>query len=502
MATRSAPGTRMRRIPGPPPPRSWLESSKHAPKQNQQGDGPGKIVHRLARLPGIDTPRPNSLLHYTLRALVKNWKWHVQFDADLLATMPTKIKEVLLSYVATYSEEGVEEGLRVLFLEEVEGASGNEDVGRLDLGNQIGRGVGLRWLKRYLVRGSDGKRESGQAAFSSTITNGMEGVSLSTPAPSPSWEDEADAEEISSPIPLTKSLPSSRFPALTHLSLAHPDRTAASWSSLLTLISNVSTLTHLSLAYWPFPTLTPNSLTTRMLPKISQGAHQPSHTGIDYGGTNYYSSAENDLSEAAGILKRLATSTYCLKWLDLEGCGDWWAALRYEQMDTDDGDISDFTSSSPRSLGPDFNTSWRSLEWIGLGVGWLPKEYEENGCSSLCHSRGSCSPSSHFNNKYDTPVDAISNPSRPYASWLGAKNRDEDMAERLRKYRRQREVEDFLALERVARGTADWIRRKRREVGGKWVSFDLRRPDGMGSAYVWDSGGSARRMTWEGRRDS
>lgn len=464
-------------------------SSRHAPKTGENvGVRERKIVHRLARLPGVDMPREDSLTHYALRSLAENWKWHVSYDEYYLASLPTKLKEQLLSYIATSSDEGSDEGLRVLFLDEteVESASGNSDVKRLDLGNQIGRGISLRQLKRYLTANPDHSKvlttRGGGEPSSSTVSEDNQRT-LSTPL-SPSWEDEADAEEVSRPL-LAKSLQLPRFPALTHLSLAHPDPKNASWATLLTLTSQLPTLTHLSLAYWPFPTLTPNSLTTRMLPKVSQGAHQPADIGVEYGGTNYYSRAEDELSEAAGLLKRLANSTYCLKWLDLEGCAEWWAALRYEQMDTEDADISDFVSPSrPRTLGPDFNGSWRSLEWMGMGTGWLPKEYEENGCSTLCYQKGNCIPSSHFSKTADTPVDAISNPSRAYAGWLSTRDGADDMAERIRKHRSQKEVEDFLALERVARGTVDWIRRTRRDAGGKWIRFDLRRPDGMGSAYA------------------
>jgi hypothetical protein len=467
-------------------------SSRHAPKDRENaGDGERKIVHKLARLPGVDMPREDSLTHYALRSLAENWKWHVSYDEHYLASLPTKLKEQLLSYIATYGDEGSDEGLRVLFLDEteVEGANGNSDVKRLDLGNQIGRGISLRLLKRYLGGNSDNSKvlTAGSGGEPSSSTTSEDNQRPPSPPLPPSWEEEADAGDSSRPLPLSKSLQLPRFPALTHLSLAHPDPKNASWATLLALTSHLPTLTHLSLAYWPFPTLTPNSLTTRMLPKVSQGAHQPANMGIEYGGINYYSRAddEDELSEAAGLLKRLANATYCLKWLDLEGCAEWWAALRYEQMDTEDADISDFVSPSrPRTLGPDFNASWRSLEWMGMGAGWLPKEYEENGCSTLCHQKGNCAPSSHFSNKADTPVDAINNPSRSYASWFGTRDGTDDMGEKLRKHRRQQEVKDFLALERVARGTVDWIRGRRRDAGGKWVRFDLRRPDGMGSAYA------------------
>lgn len=85
-------------------------------------------------------------------------------------------------------------------------------------------------------------------------------------------------------------------------------------------------LTHLSLAYWPIPSLTPNSINT-----VVQSSHGPD---IQYGGTNYYShSLENDFREAADVLRRLADRLPGLQYLDLTGCTEWLRALRDRSFD-------------------------------------------------------------------------------------------------------------------------------------------------------------------------
>jgi hypothetical protein len=97
----------------------------------------------------------------------------------------------------------------------------------------------------------------------------------------------------------TRSL-SPVIPHLTHLSLSHAPH-IISWSRLLSLSKNIPALTHLSLAFWPVPSLTPNSKTAIMSPKLGRD--------IQYGGTNYYShSIDGDYREAASILRRLANS--------------------------------------------------------------------------------------------------------------------------------------------------------------------------------------------------
>ncbi|KAI5284102.1 hypothetical protein KEM54_001595, partial [Ascosphaera aggregata] len=142
-------------------------------------------------------------------------------------------------------------------------------------------------------------------------------------------------------------------------------------------------LTHLSLAYWPPPTLTPNALQSRIRHPTANGV------SLQYGGTDIYSAYEADWSEAASILNRMSKATYCLKWLDLEGCMDWVDALTYgysgtftpisdsESSGAEDGDFDldelGLVVKNGR-VGPEWNGSWRLLEYLRLSVGWDPEE--------------------------------------------------------------------------------------------------------------------------------
>ena len=118
--------------------------------------------------------------------------------------------------------------------------------------------------------------------------------------PTQQTEQAADSWEES----ITKSL-RSPIPYLTHLSLSHPSPTV-SWPRLLAFARHVPTITHLSLAYWPVPSATPNSTTGVMSPIRGWDAQ--------YGATNYYShSIDLDFQEAASILRKLASSKSALR---------------------------------------------------------------------------------------------------------------------------------------------------------------------------------------------
>ena len=318
---------------GPPPPTSWLNDSMHAPAHLRQRRhalrdtkaGREKADH-LGGLPGQYIPNEHSLIHQTLKALAKDWDWHVQYDQFYLATLPIPLKQTLLSYIAFYNPQRVTcHSLRVLFLDEseLEDATGSEGVTHLDLATSIGHPLGLKELKDFFAK-----------------------------EPGRSWEDKmTTANEI---VPDSWETPSIilsptifRFPTLTYLSLAHP--VSGSWRSLLALTPHLATLTHLSLAYWPVPSLTPNSKT----------AYRTTPWGdVDYGGSNYYSLYDCDFSEAAGLLRRLSRSLLCLKWLDLTGCEAWIRALGAE-------------------TGIEWNGTWRGVEAVRVGQGSIPESVKD-----------------------------------------------------------------------------------------------------------------------------
>lgn len=331
---RAARGSRGRGPAGPPPPFSWLNDSVHAPahlRQKKQGlyDTQARCarVDHLGGLPHQFFPDEKSLAHQALKALAKGWDWHVQYDQFYLATLPMRYKQALLSYIAFYKPESITcHSLEVLFLDDsqLEDATGSEGLTHLDLATSIGHPLGLKELKDFCTK----KR----------VTTKDDPMKTENEVVPDSWE-----------IPsITPSPTVSRFPFLSHLSLARPS--TGSWRSLLALAPHLVTLTHLSLAYWPIPSLTPNSKT----------AYRTTPWGdVDYGASNFYSLYDCDFSEAAAVLRRLSRSLLCLKWLDLTGCGVWVRALGAES-------------------GIEWNGGWRGVETVKVGQGAIP-EYVKDG---------------------------------------------------------------------------------------------------------------------------
>lgn len=127
----------------------------------------------------------------------------------------------------------------------------------------------------------------------------------------------------------------------------------------MTFMPHMATLTHLSLAYWPWPSQKPKAKTTSVISKNSPGT-------VDYGASNYYSISDGDLSDAAMMLRRLSKATYCLKWLDLEGCSEWLPALVWRPDDEDQA-----------STGPQWNGAWRQIETIIVSQGWIPNKWSK-----------------------------------------------------------------------------------------------------------------------------
>jgi hypothetical protein len=255
---------------------------------------------------------------------------------------------------------------------EVEGASGSEDVRFLDLTGLLNKNYTLADLNKSLNR----------SFRSGAVTSSLVELSLdlqkrkrieSTPMEiADSWDD--DEAENDNLDPTANALPSQInipiFPNLTRLSLAHPGQWA-SWSDLLTVSTKLNTLTHLSLAYWPRPSTTPNAATTSMVSKHTKP--------ISLGGSHFYSDLDDDWHEAANVLRRLSLNTYCLKWLDLEGC-TWHKALTWDfpQPDRIGGrgvrtgeDEWAHTHTFP---GPDWSAAWRQIEYLNLFQGWIPSD--------------------------------------------------------------------------------------------------------------------------------
>lgn len=327
------------RTPGPPPPASWLSIIPHtySSRYGEDRAAPGASLDPtqqadLARLPGLNFPPKSSLVHLTLKSLAINWEWHVYRDQYYLATLSSNLKQLLLSYIAVYGPPfGItSESLRVIFAPETEvpGATGNDDITHLDLSGLLGVSITLKQLEQLLTT----PRPAAEANVEASRPKSQESSELD------SWESYADDDLSLDSL----TLHAKPFPYLTHLSLARPHPTV-SWSRFLSLAPHLATLTHLSLAYWPVPSLTPNSKTATTSSKF--------FPPVAYGGSDFYSAFEGDWSEAAGILRRLSRAIYCLKWLDLEGCNEWSGALNWKVQDE----------------GAEWTGAWRGLDTLILG---------------------------------------------------------------------------------------------------------------------------------------
>lgn len=403
---RSSGPSRLRRIPGPPPPRSWLTDSIHAPaslRNAAEADNCGvRIQLRSSSLPNGAFPPPKSLQNLVLKKIASTWEWHAQNDYDYLEILPTNLKETLLSYLAVYNEAQINP-LRLLFLnhEHEERA----EVHRLDLSNALGVWTTFKQLERDLVvKQSPVRRPDAEIE---------------------TWETAEASDDLSSPAFMLGTV--HNFINLKHLSLALPPvhTKAASWSSLLSLAAELRTLTSLSLAYWPQPTFTPVAASTRAV------ITTPRSPPVVYGGTDMYTAHDNDWREAAGILRTLSRSLYCLKWLDLTGCGDWFAALRWRSSSSS----SDLSSSD--RYGPEWNGGWRGLERLILEVGWKPEPLYTDA----------------------------SGPGLDQQLW--------NLEDERKMYRYRKERQRYAEIHNTAQSVARYLRALRKEAGGRWIEVDI-----------------------------
>ena len=343
---RPRPGLRVtggRRVPaGPAAPQSWARANQNRSLQRAKMTAVASsgVITSIEPLPGAYVPEDGSLLAMSLKALARDWDWHREYDQYYLAIIPVRYKEALLHYIAVHSEYGIDRaGLELLFLNEhdLEDATGTEGLTYLDLSISICHPLKFSELKAFL--GTKRQRDD-----------------TGSDSPPESW----DAEVSSTHITPSSALRSS---TLTHLSLSYPSpKATAPWRGLLALLPETPTLTHLSLAHWPTPTLTPNSKT----------AYTSTPSGsVQYGATGFYDhKIDLDWTEATSLLRRLCKTTYCLQWLDVSGCWPWPLALRVLEAGC-------------------WQKAWRGLEvvkikqgplvdWLAKGLGVEDKQQEVN----------------------------------------------------------------------------------------------------------------------------
>ncbi|KAM7199876.1 hypothetical protein V8F20_005525 [Naviculisporaceae sp. PSN 640] len=310
---RDASGRRL--PPGPAAPPSWALSAENASGRKVRTRKSRANAFQLRPLPGTlnHLPQKGSLMDMVLRRLARDWEFQKTYCQYYLYDLPTHIRMPLVRYVTLYNRDGVSvSDLRAILLpsppdpedeeedrgEEMDASSANEDFTHLDLTSSCGRSLKLRELSDLLVP---------QQPESTELPD--------------SWD--ASEEQAGRATSSGAAVPRSLLPNLTHLSLAvdvdiRPS--SVSWRQLLSFASHHSNLTHLSLAYWPEPTLTPNA-------KFSSVVSEEGRI-VQYGGTGAYShTLDDDWSEAIMILSRLSKSLYELEYLDLTGCADWSPAL-------------------------------------------------------------------------------------------------------------------------------------------------------------------------------
>lgn len=358
---------RTRHTPGPPPPQSWLSGNLDDVSDTVEEDSlntveTGDITYRLKRLPGVTFPSEKSLTNAILKSMATNWAWHLEYDGLFLCQLPSHLKVLLLSYIAVYGRHqrlrGRMYGLKPLFLTEAdlseigkdEAAAFADDcadhdanITRLDLGYALGHWLSFKQLIREVM-------VAGKPAVAAVRNEAEETVPTS-------WDEEMSDNDSYIPPSIDERM---RFSNLRYLSLAHPHPPHANWNSLLRLLSHLSTITHLSLAHWPTPSRTPHSQWQPQTDRSRAAAN-----GI-----------LNEWGEAAGVLRKLCRATYCLKWLDLEGCSGWIAALTWMGLSDQSG--------HPGYYGPEWNASWRNIEWIGLAPGWQLDESKTSGAEVHC----------------------------------------------------------------------------------------------------------------------
>ena len=422
--------SRLRRIPGPPPPRSWLKDSIHAPAslRNARGDdGNGRLQVRSSNLPDGAFPPPRSLQDAILKKMASDWEWHAENDGDYFTYLPVRLREVLLSYIAVYGNNVKSNPLKTLLLHETD-AEEREEVQRLDLSNSLGHWTTFKQLGRDLMTKSTASQNTPNV------------ITLPTEPTPESWDGDSDTEDFANSLAISfvpKTAPN--FANLKHLSLAiSPSNSrAASWSSLISLATELRTLTSLSLAYWPQPTFTPVAASTRAI------IPSPGGRSVVYGGTDIYTSFDNNWREAAGILRSLSRSLYCLKWLDLTGCGDWFAALQWTASPSfsppSSPEIASASTPAREPLAPEWNGGWRGLEKIILEVGWKPilasPEEEDQHGPSVETSWGS---------EHDRIM-----------------------------YRYSKDWERFTQIQSTARSVARHLREIRRHAGGRYIDVQV-----------------------------
>ncbi|KAK5098460.1 hypothetical protein LTR70_002672 [Exophiala xenobiotica] len=462
---------RLRRIPGPPPPQSWLADSQHAPESSRSMFQQlrwlrARIQQQSSTLPGGKLPKQTSLEHAVLKAIATNWSWHAEYDNTYLATLPVSTRVTLLSYLAVYNEAHWPNPFPLLFPPDCE-QDELDEVTRLDLANSIGGwATTVKKVEKELVVMNE--------VATKHVTDRAPPDQAEVPE---SWEDQpkiADREpraRISAVSSMPKMLTSGRFGNLLHLSLAVNLASASappSWASLIALSTHLSQLKSLSLAHWPTPTYTPNAAKGRV--RMVNTA-LPSLPNQPFGGTDLYSAFDNDWREAAGILRSLSRNLYCLSWLDLSGCGPWLTALTWHDEKAEAGSA-------------EWNGAWRNVSNVILGVGWLPGRPSsvEDEISSTSKSSSSIDSARAIEQLYGSSESIQASlgrlselrlsTTRGVPADQGGQQSWNVEDERAKQYFKK-DIERYHRQQSTAKEVAGQIRGVRRAANGRYIEFEF-----------------------------
>lgn len=347
------------RTPGPPPPKSWLDQDVEVDASSSWAGSHGSRTQSLAwhtycrhaplsRFSALlrhDMVKPGSLMHYALRKLALEFNVTLRPDPGLARYLPPRALIALPSYVQAYGPSIVLTHRDLpIFVTCISHESGYT----LDFDGMLGPRLAVKDLVRLLkhssTAGSDPEHET-------TTTE--------------TWEDEYMAS-IAPAMPLH-----GLAGALTHLSLSHPQG-AVSWQDLVALTSQTAGLTHISLAYWPYPAWSASTIPYEDVLVPAHDCH------IRVLGRRL----PEQRREARDIIRRLSVNTFNLHWLDLEGCEDWWQEI----VDNCDGWPSEILSGRGEFRAPivlprhwpaiqdtgasascaDWASSWRQVTYLRL----------------------------------------------------------------------------------------------------------------------------------------
>ena len=372
-----------------------------------------------------------------------HWEELAEYEQHYIPALPVSFKEALLSYISVYGNKRCLDfkSFKILFQDEAESSiSACDEVRFLDLSELLNEHFAISDLVKCfkhpttLLAQEFEKLEVGNTTSTRKIEKPI----------AESWEEEAEEQLLSPPPALAATLKIPHFANLSSLSLAHPGQWA-SWPELLRIAPHLSKITHLSLAYWPRPSMTPNAITTSMV---------SNHTSVSLGGSHFYSDLDDDWHEAANILRRFSAQTYSLHWLDLEGC-TWLKALTWHSAAAPPStpsrsgsqDVEAWLTHST-SPGPDWNDAWRRIEYLNVFQGWIPSDNQ-----SLQNMPAGIVPAQLMR-------------------WLRDAKDSEDMRAKLNAHETGHAVAEWVQREKVSRVVGQEIQSLRKKGVGIWCRVD------------------------------